>query len=123
VIEIYISKGVFPLVQEAGYKDLRIGDNVLDLDTAMALEAAMWNAYQTHKKNAKGRAAASLSRNLATAIECTRSPKQVEAEILTVLDGKWDDEDAIETHIQLMVHRGWDRVWALRSINKMKAAQ
>src|SRR5881392_1587275 len=99
MIEIYISKGVLPLVHEAGYAHLKKGDNVLDMQEAHDLEQDMWNKYQELGKSAPGRAAASLSRNLATAIECTKHPDEPLRVISTVLDGKWDDKDAVETHI------------------------
>lgn len=115
MIEVWVSKGAAALAKARGWP-IKMNDNVLDPQVAMDVEADMWDYYQDEGGTPSGRAAASLSRSLATAIEATRPIEQVWGEIRTVLTGKWDDEDAVEQHVQLMVHRGWGRDWALQAI-------
>lgn len=115
VVEVWVSKGAAELAKERGHV-VKKGENTLDVDVAMDIEADMFSYHAEHGGTPQGRAAASLSRSLATAIEQTRTIEQVHGEIRTTLDGRWDDEDAVETQVQLMVHRGWDRSWAVKAI-------
>lgn len=121
-VEVYVSKAAVEAACEVGFA-IEKGDQEFTLEDAADLEAALMVFRAKHGKSGVGRAAAALARNLANAIECTRSIDDVEREILTVLDEKWDDADAVETHTQLMVHRGWDRSFAIQAINRTRELQ